>query len=239
MVFHVCFLRGFCFPRLLAWFAAVPAACRGRRACGGSGHGNVTAVDSLSRVEGLCIESIRADLNRWLPLTFTGGPFPINLQGPPPLEEWLQPLPPAAAAATNTKQANPRIGPKSSSCIASWLRPKAKRHRLEKDPEPARLHIRELLSWLIPTLGLRCGSKRDGASLLAVTLLQTSDPARKSLQFLQTVDDGNEQVKSSPSVHGKLWRVWWHSMQHLCRPVNSLYQVVKVHYCGRFLIWPS
>lgn len=118
----------------------------------GSGHANVTAVDSLSWVEGLCIESIRADLNRWLPLTFTGGPFPINLQGPPPLEEWLQPLPPAAATTTNTKQANPRIGPKSSSCITSWLRPKAKRHRLEKHPEPARLHIQELLSWLIPTL---------------------------------------------------------------------------------------
>lgn len=64
--------------------------------------------------------------------------------------------PPTPAAATaNTKQANPRIGPKSSSCITSWLRPKAKRHRLEMDPEPACLHIQELLSWLIPTLVFR------------------------------------------------------------------------------------
>lgn len=61
-------------------------------------EGVATAKSRLEKAypgwRGLCIESIRADLNRWLPLTFTGGPFPINLQGPPPLEEWLQPLPP-------------------------------------------------------------------------------------------------------------------------------------------------
>lgn len=85
--------------------------------------------------------------------------------------------PPCSRTTTNTKQANPRIGPKSSSCITSWLRPKAKRHRLERDPEPARLHIQELLSWLIPTLvfAASIGSSLDGASLLAAVVFHCTN----------------------------------------------------------------
>lgn len=84
----------------------------------GSGVSNVTARESLSWVEGSVYRVNQSCTNPWLPLTFTGGPFPINLQGPPPLEAWLRPLP----TTTTTKQANPCASQKRLSYITTRLR---------------------------------------------------------------------------------------------------------------------
>lgn len=72
----------------------------------------------LILVEGSVYRVNQSCTNPWLPLTFTGGPFPINLQGPPPLEAWLRPLP----TTTTTKQANPCVSQKRLSYITTRLR---------------------------------------------------------------------------------------------------------------------
>lgn len=77
-------------PFFLASFVPVLSPFQWRWRGWGSGASNVTAGESLSWVEGSVYRVNQSCTNPWLPLTFTGGPFPINLQGPPPLEAWLR-----------------------------------------------------------------------------------------------------------------------------------------------------
>lgn len=86
LVFHRCVTT----PFFLASFVPVLSPFQWRWRGWGSGASNVTAGESLSWVEGSVYRVNQSCTNPWLPLTFTGGPFPINLQGPPPLEAWLR-----------------------------------------------------------------------------------------------------------------------------------------------------
>lgn len=86
LVFHRCLTT----PFLLGSFVPVFSPFHWRRRVWGSDASNVTAGESLSWVEGSVYRVNQSCTNPWLPLTFTGGPFPINLQGPPPLEAWLR-----------------------------------------------------------------------------------------------------------------------------------------------------
>lgn len=111
LVFHLCLTTSF-FPA-----CPLPLSVEMERVRG-SGVSNVTARESLSWVEGSVYRVNQSCTNPWLPLTFTGGPFPINLQGPPPLEAWLRPLP----TTTTTKHANPCASQKRLSYITTRLR---------------------------------------------------------------------------------------------------------------------
>lgn len=79
---------------LVSFVPVLPSLFKQRQARWGSGASNVTAGESLSWIERSVYRVNQSSTDPWLPLTFTGGPFPINLQGPPPLEAWLRFPPP-------------------------------------------------------------------------------------------------------------------------------------------------
>lgn len=97
------------------------------------GASNVTARESLSWIEGFVYRVNQGCTNPWLPLTFTRGPFPINLQGPPPLEAWLRPPPPP----------NKLIHIADKGCSPNTALRHRKGDKFKMDSNQACLHIRK------------------------------------------------------------------------------------------------
>lgn len=89
LVFRLCRTTWFFFLFCASFFFSIEWRWSGWR----NGASNVKARESLSWADGFVYRVNQGCTNPWLPLTFTGGPFPINLQGPPPLEAWLRPPP--------------------------------------------------------------------------------------------------------------------------------------------------
>lgn len=69
---------------------ACPRAFQWRWRGWASRASGVVAGERLAWMD-VCVYRVNQSCaNPWLPLTFTGGPFAINVQGPLPLEAWLR-----------------------------------------------------------------------------------------------------------------------------------------------------